>query len=344
MSGWLLIIFLLLLGGIISSFGDLLGTKIGKARFSIFKLRPRKTATLITIITGSLISASSISLILLVNSQLRVGLFRLGDLQKKLQDNRTLLSSLELETKNLEGKINQKEKQLTQLKSERKNLEGTIIQKEEELTQLERNIIALRSGKVVISSGQSIFISEINSAKKSKIDSQLETIIKYANRFTQEKVRPNFDEPRSILVLNRNNIEELKKTISMGGEWVINIKSVRNVLKGEKYVYVLAELIENKIIVSKDETIFVSDLREDLNNIDDFQSNIKLLLTEALAEAKRRGSIATRINLKGDSINKLQSFIRRNKAFDFQFEVVSLRDSKTAQPIIVEIKVSKLLK
>ena len=149
MSGWLLIIFLLLLGGLISSFGDLLGTKIGKARFSIFKLRPRKTATLITIITGSLISASSISLILLVNSQLRVGLFRLGDLQKKLQESRKLLLSL---------------------KSERETLEDKIINKERELTKLERNIIALRSGKVVISSGQSIFIAEIGIDKRLKID------------------------------------------------------------------------------------------------------------------------------------------------------------------------------
>ena len=320
MSGWLLIIFLLLLGGLISSFGDLLGTKIGKARFSIFKLRPRRTATLITIITGSLISASSLPFILLFNRQLRISL---DELQNKLQDNRTLLSSLE---------------------SERKNLEGTIIQKEDELTQLENNIIELRSGKVVISSGQSIFISEIESDKRFSLDSQLDNIINNANRFTQEIVRPNFDEPRSILVLNKNNIEELKKTISMGGEWLINIKSVRNVLKGDKYVYVLAELIENKVIVSKDEIIFVSDSRDNLNNINDFKTNIDLLLTEALAEAKRRGSIATRINFKGDSIKKLQSFIRKNKNFDFKFEVVSLRNSKTAQPIVVEIKVSKLLK
>ena len=341
MSGWLLIIFLLLLGGLISSFGDLLGTKIGKARFSIFKLRPRKTATLITIITGSLISASSISLVLLVDSQLRIGLFRLEQLQKKLQDSRTELLSLKSEKENLESTIDQKEEEFSQLKSEKENLEDTIILKEEELTQLEKNIIALRSGKVVISSGQSIIIYELESDKKFKIDSQLDSIINNANKYTQELVRPNFDEPRSILVLNKNNIDELKKTISKGGEWLINIKSVRNVLRGDKYVVVLAELIENKVIVLKDETIFVSDSRDNFNNITDFRD---YLLTEALAEAKRRGSIAPRIIYKGDSIKKLQSFMRRNKAFDFQFEVVSLRDSKTAQPIVVEIKVSKLLK
>ena len=210
MSGWLLIIFLLLLGGLISTFGDLLGTKIGKARFSIFKLRPRKTATLMTIITGSLISVSSISLILLVNSQLRVGLFRLGDLQKKLQESRKLLLSL---------------------KSERETLEDKIIKKERELTKLERNIIALRSGKVVISSGQSIFIAEIGTDKRIKIDLQMQNIIKNANRFTQEQVIPKVKEPRRILLLRKNHIDELKKTIRNGGDWVINIKSVRNVLE-----------------------------------------------------------------------------------------------------------------
>ena len=322
MSGWLLIIFLLLLGGLISSFGDLLGTKIGKARFSIFKLRPRKTATLITIITGSLISASSISLILLVNSQLRVGLFRLGDLQKKLQESRQLLLSL---------------------KSERETLEDKINQKETELTKLERNILALRSGKVVISSGQSIFIAEIDTDKRLKVDLQIQNIIKNANRFTQEQVIPNVKEPRSILLIRQNHIDELKKTIRTGGDWVINIKSVRNVLKGENYVYAFPELIENKIIVLKDEIISKTSLSNTENNIKDVRNTINLLLASSLAEAKRRGSLINEIKLKSDSLKKLQVFIEKNKGFDFEFEVVSLRDSKTAQSIIVELKVSKLL-
>ena len=323
MSGWLLIIFLLLLGGLISSFGDLLGTKIGKARFTIFKLRPRKTATLITIITGSFISASSLFLMLMVNSQLRVGLFRLGDLQKKLQENRKLLFSL---------------------KSERKTLEGKIIQKEKELTQLERNIFALRSGKVVISSGQSIFISEIQSDKRLKIDSQIEKIINNANRFTQKKVNPNIDEPRNILLLRKNHIDELKKTISKGGDWVVNIKSVRNVLQGENYVYAFPELTRNKIIVLEDEIISKAALLDKENNITDVRKKINFLLASSLAEAKRRGSLVNEIKLKSDSVKKLQKYLKNNKGFDFEFELVSMRDSKTAQPVIVELEVSKLVK
>ena len=57
---WILIVFLILLGGLIAPFGDILGSKIGKARFSILKLRPQKTATIITIITGGFISSISI--------------------------------------------------------------------------------------------------------------------------------------------------------------------------------------------------------------------------------------------------------------------------------------------
>ena len=260
---------------------------------------------------------------LLVNSQLRVGLFRLGDLQKKLQESRKLLFSL---------------------KSERETLEGKIVNKEKELTQLERNIIALRSGKVVISSGQSIFISEIKLGKKVKIDFQLENIIKNANRLTQEKVNPNVNEPRSILLLRKNHIDELKRTITSGGDWVINIKSVRNVLEGENYVYAFPELIENKTVVSKDEIISKTSLIDRENNITDVRNKINLLLASTLAEAKRRGSLVNEIKLKSDSVKKLQNFIKQNKGFDFKFEVVSLRDSKTAQPVIVELKVSKLLK
>ena len=317
MSGWLLIIFLLLLGGLISTFGDLVGTKIGKARFSILKLRPKKTATLITILTGSLISASSLSLMILVNRQLRVGLFRLGDLQKKLQESRQLLIPL---------------------KEEREKLENKIDSKETELKQLERNIIALRSGQVVISSGQSLMISEISANRKVNLETQLAKIIQNANRLTQKIVIPEKKEPVSILLLRKNHIEELGKTIIKGGDWVINIKSVRNVLKGENYVYAFPEITENKVIVLKDEIISKILLTSEEKSINEVQNKINLLLASTLAETKRRGSLVNEIKLKSDSVEKLRVFLNRYKEVDLELEAVSLRKSKTAEPVIVELK------
>ena len=321
MSGWLLIIFLLLLGGLISTFGDLVGTKIGKARFSILKLRPKKTATLITIITGSLISASSLSLMILVNRQLRLGLFRLGDLQKKLQESRQLLIPL---------------------KEEREKLENKIFKKESELKQLERNIIALRSGQVVISSGQSLMISEISATRKVSLDTQLEKIIQDANKLTQKIVIPEEKEPRNILLLRKNHIEELGKIIVQGGDFVINIKSVRNVLKGENYVYAFPEITENKVIVVKDEIISKTLLSSKEKNVNEIQNKINLLLESALAETKRRGSLVNEIKLRSGSVEELRIFLNRYKEVDLELKAVSLRKSKTAQPIVVDLNFTTL--
>ena len=93
MSGWLLILALLVLGGVLSTLGDRLGSKVGKARLSLFNLRPRKTAVVITALTGSLISAISLGLMLLVSERLRVGLFELDQLQDRLLQSRQALSS-----------------------------------------------------------------------------------------------------------------------------------------------------------------------------------------------------------------------------------------------------------
>jgi uncharacterized protein (DUF3084 family) len=88
-----LILALLVLGGVLSTLGDRLGSKVGKARLSLFNLRPRKTAVVITALTGSLISAMSLGLMLLVSERLRVGLFELDQLQDRLRNSREALSA-----------------------------------------------------------------------------------------------------------------------------------------------------------------------------------------------------------------------------------------------------------
>ncbi len=321
MSGWLFIIFLLLLGGLISTLGDLLGSKIGKARFSILKLRPKKTAILITILTGSLISASSLSLMILVNRQLRVGLFRLGDLQKKLNDSRQVL---------------------VPLKAEREKLEKKIRIKETELKKLESSLFALRSGKVVIRSGQSLFIAEITSANEQDVRSQIEKIIINANRYTHNVVNPKKREIRNLLFIRKNHVDELQKIISKGGNWVINIKSVRNVLSGENFVYAFPEITENKVIVRKGEKITKIVFNKDDFSRKDFGDKINLLLSSSLAEMKRRGSLANEIKLKSDSIKELREFFNKNDKTNFELEAISLRNSKTAQPVIVELNINYL--
>jgi len=92
---WLKILLLLILGGILSTLGDRLGTRVGKARLSIFKLRPKSTAILITVFTGSIISAISFATMVIFDRDLRVGLFQLEDIREKIIESEKELKKLE---------------------------------------------------------------------------------------------------------------------------------------------------------------------------------------------------------------------------------------------------------
>lgn len=83
-SGYVLILAVLMLGGVIATVGDRIGTRVGKARLSLFNMRPRQTATVVSIATGSIISASTLALLFGVSSQLRTGVFELGRIQDDL--------------------------------------------------------------------------------------------------------------------------------------------------------------------------------------------------------------------------------------------------------------------
>ncbi len=118
-SGLILIAAILILGGVIATAGDRIGMRVGKARLSLFNLRPRQTATLITILTGGVISASTLGLLFAISEQLRTGVFELGKIQDDLA---TANSDLEQSRTNLNRTRRQKtrvERELSEAQSQR---------------------------------------------------------------------------------------------------------------------------------------------------------------------------------------------------------------------------------
>ena len=145
MSGWALILVLLVLGGVLSTLGDRLGSRVGKARLSLFKMRPRRTAVLITVLTGSLISALSLGLLLMVSRQLRVGLFELDALQARLQDSRRQLDAAERERDKTRTETNRIAAELKQsrLRADTLRLELAPLQDERAQLEAERERLSL---------------------------------------------------------------------------------------------------------------------------------------------------------------------------------------------------------
>ncbi|MEH2022001.1 DUF3084 domain-containing protein [Nostoc sp.] len=106
-TGYILIAAILILGGVIATVGDRIGTRVGKARLSLFKLRPKNTAVVVTIFTGGLISASTLGILFAADEGLRKGVFELEDIQTDLRQKREQLKTAETQKSQVEGELNQ---------------------------------------------------------------------------------------------------------------------------------------------------------------------------------------------------------------------------------------------
>jgi uncharacterized protein (DUF3084 family) len=143
-SGWLLILTLLLLGGVLSTLGDRLGTRVGKARLSLFGLRPKNTAVVITALTGALISAISLGLMLLVSERLRVGLFELDQIQARLRDSRSALRQSQSDLERSRAELSRAELGRTQALAGRQRAIDSQHKAEAQLNAAGNRITALR--------------------------------------------------------------------------------------------------------------------------------------------------------------------------------------------------------
>lgn len=84
-SGVFLIPILIIVSGAVAFVGNLVGRATGRRRLTIFGLRPRHTAQVITVITGMLITIITVFSLLLASSDARTGLFRLNELREQIK-------------------------------------------------------------------------------------------------------------------------------------------------------------------------------------------------------------------------------------------------------------------
>ncbi|MFM9041031.1 MAG: DUF3084 domain-containing protein [Vulcanococcus sp.] len=384
MSGWLLILALLVLGGVLSTLGDRLGSRVGKARLSLFKLRPRRTAVLITVMTGSLISAISLGLMLLVSDRLRTGLFELDQIEQRLRDSRSELNQsrrelrtaeqertqarsqlgkVEGQAKRLQQELQPLLKQRQQLESERdrlsrdirakdsdirrnqaelSKLNGKISSSSKELELLERNLIALRRGDVVLSSGQPLEIAKVRIDDPAQAKSVINALLQRTNQSVYQRVLPGETPNRQILLVPRSDITKLEKTLSKRGDWVISLISAANVLRGERQVVAFPDVRPNKRILRSGEQLATTVLEADERGPDQVRGRLNLLLAAAFTQAQRQGTLASGLQFDPVRLNQLdEALINRPQGQAVKLEVVARSNSDLADPIAVDIRVLK---
>ena len=388
MSGWLLILALLVLGGILATLGDRLGSRVGKARLSLFNLRPRRTAVLITVLTGSLISAMSLGLMLLVSDRLRTGLFELDQLERRLRDSRqalqrnreqlerserdrrlaegerrqalSQLSQAEQQASKLRAELGPLNRQRAQLEQERDRLSRDIHAKDadirrnqaelarvtakiassaRELQQLETNLIALRRGDVVISSGQPLEIAKVQIANPSQARPVIEALLRQANLNAYRRVLPGETVTRQILLVPRSDITKLETILSKKGNWVVSLISAANVLKGERQVLAFPDVRPNRQVVQAGDQLATTVLEGDERSPEQVRSRLNLLLAAAFTQAQRRGTLTDGLQFDPGSFNQLGAALsNRPSGQAVRLEAIARRSSDLADPVVVDIR------
>ncbi|QVV66868.1 DUF3084 domain-containing protein [Synechococcus sp. LA31] len=381
MSGWLLILALLLLGGVLSTLGDRLGSKVGKARLSLLGMRPRRTAVVITVLTGSLISAISLGLMLLVSDRLRTGLFELDQLERRLRDGREDLErsqrelsaaeqdralartqlamvedqaqalrkelaplqaqrrQLELERDRLTQEIGTKDADIRRNRDELARLNSRINAGARELQQLETNLIALRRGDVVISSGQPLEIAKVRIEQPSQAKPVIEALLRQTNINVYQRVLPGQVPNRQILLVPRSDITKLEGILSKPGDWVVSVISAANVLKGERQVVAFPDVRRNKRVVQAGEQLASTVLEGDERSPEQVRSLLNLLLAAAYNTVKRNGSLASGLQFDAASVSQLTAELtNRPSGQVVQLQAISRRNSDLVDPVAVEIR------
>lgn len=388
MTGWLLILALLVLGGVLSTLGDRLGSLVGKLRLSLFNLRPRKTAVLITVMTGSLISALSLGLMLLVSQQLRVGLFELDRIEHRLRDSRTSLArsqaelkrshsdllkaekgrkqarqllaeaerqarslraalgplmqqrlALEKQRDQLNRDIRSKDADIQRNQQELAQVKGRIVAAGKELKELEANLLALRRGDVVISSGQSLVIAKVKLQKSSQSKEVIEALLQQANKVAFQRVLPGESQERQVLLVPRGDIAKLEDVITKPGTWVVSIVSAGNVLRGERRVMAFPDVRPNRQVVRQGDQMATTVLEAEERSPQEVQSRLNLLLAATFTRAQRQGALADGLQYDLNNFNRLGTQLRDRPAGQtVRLEAVSLRDSDIADPLVIELR------
>lgn len=151
---------LILVSGFIAYFGDLLGRSMGKKRLTLWKLRPKHTAYIVTALTGMLIAALTLSTLIRVNhdfNRLWVEGDRILAQNKKLsEDNKSLAAQSKLlgaHVKKLQNEVAQAEEE--RLKAVEAQIKAVQAQKKaaETVKRLE-NDIAARTRQIALQEKQ----------------------------------------------------------------------------------------------------------------------------------------------------------------------------------------------
>ncbi|WP_294157622.1 DUF3084 domain-containing protein [uncultured Selenomonas sp.] len=134
MYGVLLILVLIITGGAIAFIGDRLGSKVGKKRLSLFGLRPRHTSIIVTIVTGILITTTTLGVMTAVSKDVRTALFGMEKLNRTMMETKASLNLAQADLASAQQQKDEADQALAASQDEVEKLQGqqAALEKEQQ--------------------------------------------------------------------------------------------------------------------------------------------------------------------------------------------------------------------
>ncbi len=276
MTGYIFIAAILILGGVIATVGDRIGSKVGKARLSVFNLRPRNTATLVTIVTGSIISSSTLAILLATNGQLRDGLFRLGEIRKELDLTQTAKQKAEEE---LRVAREQKQAALSELNTINLSLQEALTRQAETEAQLQESqtkLLNLEEELRQIQAQEAELIDRIQ-----KLDEEQKTLTAEKAKLQKERDRLSNDLQeittetnflRAQVKTSENRLQELINQQNRLQKEVETLEMTKNLLAQN-----IDTLRQGGVRITKDQVLAAVVIPDDLSPLEQRQYILQLL-------------------------------------------------------------------
>jgi uncharacterized protein (DUF3084 family) len=141
------------LGALIAYFADRLGRNLGKKRLSLFGLRPRHTAELLTVAAGAIVPILTVLLVIALSAPVREWLINGPRLLQQRDEARRDLASLILKNRDQQMELEKTNAALTTFKGQVQTLQASVKElgsKEQGL----QNQVNVKQGQLTVAQGQ----------------------------------------------------------------------------------------------------------------------------------------------------------------------------------------------
>ncbi|HAC63485.1 MAG TPA: DUF3084 domain-containing protein [Cyanothece sp. UBA12306] len=170
-SAYILITAILILGGLIAALGDRLGSKVGKKKLRLWNLRPKQTAIVVTVLTGTLIAASTLLILFTFSKSLREGLFELDEILKKSRIAQADLEKVTQEKQEVAQELNTVKEQENKAQERLKSINQNFKKAQEKLASVSRQATKLRTDiQTLLQERQSLL------KRKTELDQQIKQL------------------------------------------------------------------------------------------------------------------------------------------------------------------------